>query len=43
VEKACAFDCEDIERLGFTPLDPVTFEQLSAAFPPLAIPKLRNH
>jgi hypothetical protein len=43
VEKACAFDCEDIERLGFTPLDPVTLEQLSAAFPPLAIPKLRNH
>ena len=42
VEKTCAFDCEDIERLGFTPLDPVTLEQLSAAFPPLAIPKLRN-
>lgn len=38
VEKACAFDCEDIERLGFTPLDPVTIEQLQAAFPPLTIP-----
>jgi hypothetical protein len=43
VEKACAFDCEDIGRLGFTPLDPVTYEQISAAFPPLAIPKLRDH
>ena len=42
VEKACAFDSEDIKRLGFTPLDPVTFEQLNATFPPLAVPKLRD-
>jgi hypothetical protein len=42
MEKACAFDCEDTERLGFTPLDPVTFDELYAAFPPLAIPKLRD-
>jgi hypothetical protein len=43
VEKACAFDCEDIERLGFAPLDPVTLERLYATFPPLPIPKLRDH
>jgi hypothetical protein len=43
VEKACAFDCEDINRLGFTPLDPVTSAELYAAFPPLAIPKLCDH
>jgi hypothetical protein len=42
VEKACAFDSEDIKRLGFTPLDPVTFEQLDAAFPPFVVPKLRD-
>jgi hypothetical protein len=42
VEKSCAFDCEDIERLGFTPLDPVTLADLSTAFPPIAIPKLRD-
>jgi hypothetical protein len=42
VEKSCAFDCEDIERLGFTPLDPVTIEHLYAAFPPLPILRLRN-
>jgi hypothetical protein len=42
VEKACAFESEDIQRLGFTPLDPVTFEQLAAAFPPLAVPKFQD-
>ena len=43
VEKTCAFDCQDIDRLGFTPLVPATFEQLNAEFPPLEIPKLRGH
>ena len=42
VEKTCAFDCQEIERLGFTPLKPVTLEQLNAEFPSLEIPKLRD-
>ena len=41
VEKTCAFDCQDIDRLGFTPLEPATIEQLNAEFPPLELPKLR--
>jgi len=41
VEKACAFASEDVERLGFTPLDPVTIEQLHAEFPPVALPALQ--
>ena len=32
VEKAFAFDSEDIERLGFTPLDPVTLADLDRHF-----------
>lgn len=43
VEKACAFDSEDIARLGFTPLDPITPKQLAVEFPTLAIPELRGH
>lgn len=40
VEKACAFDCEAVDRLGFNALQPVTFELLHEMFPPLEAPKL---
>ena len=36
LEKACAFDSEDMVRLGFKPLDPATSEQLYIEFPLLA-------
>ena len=43
VEKACAFDCEQVDRLGFNELSPVTFEMLLEMFPPLEAPRLRSH
>jgi hypothetical protein len=41
IEKAAAFDSEEIGRLGFDPLEIVTVEQLAAIFPPLPLPVLR--
>ena len=41
IEKAAAFDCENIEGLGFVPLDIVTVEFLATIFPPLTLPVLR--
>ena len=40
VEKAAAFGSEDVERLGFTPLDMATREYLQASYPPLELPSL---
>jgi hypothetical protein len=40
IEKAAAFDSEDVERLGFTPLEIATVEHLQAKFPLLELPVL---
>ncbi len=42
IEKAAAFDSEDLARLGFTPLELATVEHLHEKFPPLELPALRE-
>jgi hypothetical protein len=41
IEKAAAFDTQDVERLGFEPLASATTDDLRAAFPPVETPTVR--
>ena len=42
MEKTCAFDCQDIDRLGFMATRPMTREELDQEYPPISLPELRN-
>jgi hypothetical protein len=42
VAKAAAFNSEDIEQLGFAPLELATINHLREKFPPVELPALRE-
>ncbi len=41
IEKSAAFDTQDIERLGFTPMEMATVDDLRAKMPPVDVPAIR--
>jgi len=42
LEKECALRSPRLARQGYSPLPPVTVEELRALLPPLAVPELRK-
>jgi hypothetical protein len=41
IEKAAAFETQDVARLGFLPMEPASIEDVRAAFPALEVPAMK--